>query len=111
MSRKTSLRLLLVLAAVVTGCMLLVGTGSAKPPPSAAVSIVCNKGVGSATVDVTLKTSLIDQTVVGSGSYTCGPDSISGLDRVRDKLVATGNYGWVSVAVSMTTAAGTGGCF
>lgn len=112
MSRKTSVRLLLVLAVVVSGCMLLVGTGSAKPPPSAAVSIVCDRGVGSATVVVTLQASLFDSTVVGGpATYTCGPDSISGLDRVRDKLVATADYGFIKADVAMTTAAGSGGCF
>lgn len=112
MSRKASFRLLLGLAAVVTMFMLLVGTGSAKPPPSAAISIVCDRGVGTATVTVTLKVSLFDQTVVGGPvTFTCGPDSISGLDRVRDKIISSQEPGWISVAGTLTTAAGSGGCF
>lgn len=112
MSRKASFRLLLVLAGVVTASMLLVGTGSAKPPPSASVSIVCDKGVGTATVTIDLRVSLFVPTVVGGpATYTCGPDSTSGLTRVRDTLTATQAYGWVTATVSMTTAAGPGGCF
>jgi hypothetical protein len=111
MSRKASFRLLLGLAGIATMFMLVVGAGSAKPPPSAAVAVVCDTGVGSATVTVTLYVSVFNQTVLGTGVYTCGPDSISGLTRVREKLVATGEPGFITAGVSMTTATGTGGCF
>ena len=47
---------------------------------------------------------------VGPATFTCGPDSISGLTRVRDSIPASQAYGWVTANVALTTTAGTGGC-
>ena len=111
MSRKASFRLLFGLAGVVTVFMLVIGSGSAQPAPSASVAIVCGTGVGSATVTVNLEVSVFVPTVVGVATYTCGPNSGSGLTRVRASIPASQAYGFVTAVVTMTTAAGTGGCF
>lgn len=84
----------------------------AGPAPSVSVSLVCDRGVGSAAVTISLQPSLLDSTPLGSATLSCGPDSTSGLRADRQKVVLLGNAGWVNVsAFSITTAAGTGGCF
>ncbi len=83
----------------------------AGPAPSVSVSLVCDRGVGAAAVTITLQPSLFVSTNLGSATLSCGPDSISGGRADRQKVLLTGNAGWVNVSVfAITTAAGTGGC-
>ena len=102
---------LIVLAAIAALLVLSIGTGSARPLPSASVSIGCATGVGSATVTVTLFTNFTLLVPTGTATYTCGPNSLSGLNRVRASLPSTQAYGFITANVVMTTAAGSGGCF
>ena len=83
----------------------------AGPAPSVSVSLVCDRGVGAAAVTITLQPSLFVTTNLGSATLSCGPDSISGLRADRQKVLLTGNAGWVHISTgTITTAAGSGGC-
>ena len=83
----------------------------AGPAPSVSVSLVCDRGIGAATVTITLQPSVFPQTILGTATLSCGPDSISGLRAERLRVVLTGNAGWVNVSgFTITTAAGPGGC-
>lgn len=82
----------------------------AGPAPSVSVSLVCDRGVGTADVTITLL-PYIGGTALGTATLSCGPDSFSGLRAERLRVVLTAPAGWVNVSVfAITTAAGTGGC-
>ena len=83
----------------------------AGPAPSVSVSLVCDRGVGSAAVTITLQQDLFTPASLGTATLSCGPDSISGLRADRQKVALTGNAGWVHISpFTITTAAGSGGC-
>ena len=83
----------------------------AGPAPSVSVSLVCDRGVGSAAVTITLQQDLFNSAPLGTATLSCGPDSISGGRAERLRVVLTAPAGWVNVSVfAITTAAGTAGC-
>ena len=86
-------------------------TAMAAPAPSVAVSLVCDRGVGSSFVVATFQPNVFDQTPLGSVTLSCGPDSVSGLRADRQKVSLPAAAGWVNISTfTLQTAAGSGGC-
>ena len=95
-----------LLVAVVTSIALPIAA-QAGPAPSVSVSLVCDRTVGAAAVDVQFL-SLPAGAKLGQASLSCGPGSVSGGRADRQKVVLLGPANWANVSL-FTVDAG-GGC-
>jgi hypothetical protein len=101
----------IVAVAMLVGVPLAGGTASAGPTNRTSLTLVCDRGTGSATVSVTLKDSLFGVQSAGPFTLSCGPDSISGLTRDRQVQVTPFPAGAVIVNTwTWNTGLGSGGC-
>lgn len=107
-------RVTLILIAILTiGSSLAAGTASAAPPNRTTLTLSCDRGTRSATVDVTLQDTVEPTQTLGPFTLACGPESPSGLKRERHVEVQSAGFPVGYAAISsfdVTTATETVHC-